>query len=90
LSSLYPKGKSGQVGISLRPGILTDAEGAKVALGKIGARGKIPRYDVARATMELLANDGVGSCWLDLLDGEENVETAVARCAKEAVDCSEG
>ena len=89
LSSLYPRGKPGQVGISLRPGSLTDGEGGTVALGKTGARGQVPRRDVARVTVELLANESIGSCWLDLLEGKESVDTAVARCTKEEVDCSE-
>ena len=89
LASLYPKGKTGQVGISLRPGSLLDEGGAKVTLGKTGARGKVSRETVARVIAELLANDGVGSCWLDLVEGEEEVESAVAGCVKEGVDCSE-
>ena len=89
LTSLYPKGKSGKIGISLRPGGLTDDEEGKVALGKTGARGQIPRRDVARVAMELLANDGFGSCWLDLLEGQEDVTSAVATCVRDAVDCSE-
>ncbi|KAL6720445.1 hypothetical protein ACLMJK_002368 [Lecanora helva] len=90
LSSLYPKGKAGSVGISLRPGNLTDGEGANVILGRTGARGKVPRQDVARVTAELLANDGVDSGWLDLLEGEEDIGAAVSRYAKDGVDCSEG
>ena len=89
LTSLYPKGHSARIGISLRPGGLTDAEGGTVTLGRTAARGNIPRYDVARAIVELLVNDNVRSCWLDLLEGEEEIETAVTKCAKEAVDCSE-
>lgn len=89
LNELYPKDKRGQIGISLRPGTLTDAEGGTVALGQTGSRGTVPRYDVARVAVELLANESVGSCWLDLLEGGEEAESAVSRCVKEGVDCSE-
>lgn len=90
LNAAYGGGKEGRVGVSLRPGNLTDegAEG-KVALGKTGARGKVSRGDVARVVVELLGNEGVGSCWLDLLEGEEGIEGAVERCAREKIDCSE-
>ncbi len=30
------------------------------------------------------------SCWLDLLQGEDDVAEAVERCVKEGVDCVEG
>jgi len=90
LSASYVKGMSGQVGISLRPGTLTEDEGAsKVMLGETVARGKVPREDVARVAVELLANEEVESCWLDLLEGDENIASAVKRCVKEKVDCSE-
>lgn len=90
LSASFMKGKPGQVGISLRPGTLTEDEGeSKVALGKTGAQGKIWRGDVARVAVELLTNNEVESCWLDLLEGDENITSAVERCVKENVDCSE-
>ena len=89
LTSLYPKGKPGKVGISLRPGSLTDGEGGTIVIGKTAARGQIPRRDVAKVTVELLAREGIGSCWLDLVEGDEDVATAIARCTKEEVDCSE-
>lgn len=78
-------------GISLRPGSLTDEEGeGEVALGKIGARGRVRRGDVARVAVGLLESGEVGSCWLDLLEGRESVEAAVGRCVGEGVDCVEG
>lgn len=61
-----------------------------VALGKTGAKGTVRRYDVARVAMALLENEGVGSCWLDLLEGKEEVEDAVERCVGKQVDCADG
>ncbi len=91
LTALSKKRGKGFAGISLRPGSLTDEEGeGKVALGKIGARGRVRRGDVARVAVGLLESEEVGSCWLDLLEGEESVEGAVGRCVGERVDCVEG
>jgi hypothetical protein len=64
--------------ISLRPGMLTDASSGGVELGKTkSARGNISRASVAETVSALLENEGLGTCWLDLLDGEEDVGTAV-------------
>jgi hypothetical protein len=91
LTALAAKRGAGFVGISLRPGYLTDEEGeGNVALGKTAARGGVRRRDVARVAMALLESEGVKSCWLDLLQGEESVEAAVKRCVGAGVDCSEG
>lgn len=91
LTALSVKRGSGFVGICLRPGNLTEEEGeGKVALGKIEAKGKVRRGDVARVSLALLENEGLGSCWLDLLEGDEAVDRAVSRCVKEQIDCSEG
>lgn len=91
LTALYSKLPSGRVGISLRPGSLTEEVGqGQVTLGRTKAVGTVRRGDVARVVVELLANNGVGSCWLDLLQGKQNVGAAVAKCVKESVDCSEG
>ena len=91
LTALSKKRGDGFAGISLRPGSLTDEEGeGEVALGKIGARGKVRRGDVARVAVGLLESEEVGSCWLDLLEGRESVEGAVGKCVGEGVDCVEG
>ena len=91
LSALSRERGEGFVGISLRPGTLTDEEGeGGVGLGKVGARGGVRRGDVARVVVGLLEREGVGSCWLDLLEGGESVEGAVGRCVREGVDCVEG
>lgn len=91
LTTLFSKGRADHVGICLRPGNLIDDEGdGRVALGKTKARGKIRREDVARVAAELLASESVRSCWLDLLEGEQDIKSAVERCVKDSVDCVEG
>lgn len=72
-------------------GSLTEAEGkGTVALGKTGARGAVRRGDVARVAMALLENEKVGTCWLDLLEGKEEVEDAVETCVGQQVDSVDG
>lgn len=79
--------KDGLEAIDLRPGTLTEEEGGGVALGQTAISGKVSRKSVARVTDALLAREsGVGSRWLDLLDGDEDVEAAVERVVKENVD----
>ncbi len=91
LTSLARQRQSGFAGISLRPGTLTGDEGTgTVALGKTAAKGAVGRGDVARVAMALLENERVGTCWLDLLEGKEEVEDAVERCVGEQVDCADG
>ena len=75
--------------IILRPGSLTDDEGSsKISLGKTRARGKVRRANVAKVAAELLETQANG--WLDLLEGDEEIEAAVQRVEKEGVDCVEG
>ena len=91
LISLASQRRSDFTGISLRPGSLTEVEGkGTIALGKTGARGAISRGDVARVAMALLESEMVGTCWLDLLEGKEDIGDAVERCIREQVDCADG
>ena len=91
LLSVASQCQSKFAGISLRPGTLTDEGGqGKIALGKTGAKGTVRRGDVARVAMALLRDDMVETCWLDLLEGGDEVEEAVARCVREHVDCADG
>ena len=77
--------------ICLRPGSLSDEEeDGLVSLGKTKGTGKVRRVDVARVAAELLGSKDSKSCWLDLLEGEETVTDAVARCLNDGVDSSEG
>ncbi|XRM48568.1 hypothetical protein ABZX51_011484 [Aspergillus tubingensis] len=77
--------------INLRPGTLTDTPATrKVDLGKTKkGRANVSREDVAIVADALLARDDVEG-WLDLLEGEEDVEVAVERVARERVDAVEG
>lgn len=76
-------------GISLRPGTLTDEPAGKVATGKISNRGKISRATVAESIVAVLATEGARG-WIDIVDGEEDVEAAVKRVVKEGIDDVEG
>lgn len=76
--------------INLRPGSLTEEPAGKVELGKTkAARGKVSREVVAQVAAALLEREGANG-WLDLLDGDEDVQNAVDRVVKEGVDCVEG
>jgi hypothetical protein len=76
--------------ILLRPGHLSDDPATgKVALGKTGARGHVTREDVAIVADRLLARDDTHG-WYDLLNGDEPIDEAVERVAREKVDAVEG
>jgi hypothetical protein len=82
---------SGFVGINLRPGTLTLEPAGKVELGKTkGSAGTVSREGVAKVADLLLASEGIQNTWLDLLDGEEDMEKAVERVVKEGVNAAEG
>jgi hypothetical protein len=90
---LYTEGKKRKdfVGINLRPGLLTDEPAGKVTLGKLPKpTGKSSRASVAQLAALLLDNKEIKNSWLDMLDGDEEAEAAVERCAHEGVDCAEG
>lgn len=87
------KKSSTLVAINLRPGTLTDAPAGTVTLGKtpgIAMKAGISRESVAKTASALLAAEGVKNTWLDLLDGDEDIETAVQRVVREGVDTAEG
>lgn len=76
--------------ICLRPGLLKDDPATgKVALGKIAGDGNVTREDVARVTDALLAREDTRG-WYDLLNGDEPIEQAVERVAKNKEDAIEG
>ncbi|KAK1767251.1 hypothetical protein QBC33DRAFT_515411 [Phialemonium atrogriseum] len=78
-------------GIDLRPGTLTDEPAGKVELGKTKkSKGVVSRESVAQVAALLLESGGVKSGWLDLLDGDEDSESAVKRVIREGVDAAEG
>jgi NAD(P)H-binding len=76
--------------INLRPGILSDdAASGKVLLGKTPSRGKVSRGDVAAVAMALLKKNDA-SRWVDLLEGDTDIDKAVEEVIKNRVDCIEG
>ena len=56
-----------------------------MCIGKTSSRGKVTREDVARVAVALLERDDVQGWW-DLLEGDEDIEPAVAKLAKEGWD----
>ncbi|KAI1770800.1 NAD(P)-binding protein [Hypoxylon cercidicola] len=90
---LYEESKKREdfAGISLRPGFLNSKPAGKVSLGKVPtAKGGASRASVANLAALLLDSPDVKSCWLDMLDGDEDPAAAVQRCVAEGVDCAEG
>ncbi|KND90015.1 hypothetical protein TOPH_05390 [Tolypocladium ophioglossoides CBS 100239] len=82
---------SSLVGLCLRPGILTEEPAGKIEFGKTAhVKGNVGRATVAETAAALLAVDGVKNSWLDLLDGNEDVTTAVNKAVKDGVDAAEG
>lgn len=77
--------------ISLRPGALSDEPAKKkVELGRVSAaEGSVSREDVAIVADRLLARDDTEG-WIDLLNGDEPVDQAVERVAKDKVDAIGG
>lgn len=79
------------VGINLRPGLLTTNPAGGVELGKTKkSQGGSSREGVAQVAAKLLEVDGIKNCWVDMLDGPEEIGTAVERIVKEGVDAAEG
>ncbi|CAG8157249.1 unnamed protein product [Penicillium salamii] len=77
--------------INLRPGILKDDPATrKVELGITPkGRGSVTREDVAIVADQLLARADTEG-WIDLVNGDEEVEEAVERVAREKVDAVQG
>ncbi|KAL9477477.1 hypothetical protein ACSS6W_007318 [Trichoderma asperelloides] len=79
------------VGIDLRPGALTDDPVGKVEFGKTKkVRGNIPRESVAHVIDRILAAEGVKSGWLDLVEGDVDIDEAVTAAIRDGVDTAEG
>lgn len=53
-------------------------------------KGNASRATVAATADALLAVDGIKNTWLDLLDGNDDVEAAVKKCVRDGVDAAEG
>lgn len=79
------------MGIDLRPGALTEKPKGNVTLGKNkNVKGEVSRETVAYVADALLAADGVKSGWVDLLQGDDDIDEAVAAVVRDGVDAAEG
>ena len=75
----------------LRAGTLSDEPAGKIEFGKTAhVKDGVSRASVAETAAALLAADGVKTSWLDLVDGNEDVVTAVNKAVKDGVDSAEG
>jgi hypothetical protein len=93
--ALYRKSKEVKgkefVGISLRPGTLTEENEGGVEIGKTkNVKGNVGRKKVAKVADELLAANGVKNSWIDLYEGDEDIQKGVARVVSEGVNAVEG
>lgn len=89
--ALYQTSLKRDIFVCLRPGELTDEEGGKVNLGKTTMWGKVSRKNVARVADAILGREHwVGSRWVDVLDGGDEVEAAVETVVQENIDVVEG
>ncbi|KAH7207953.1 hypothetical protein BKA60DRAFT_599096 [Fusarium oxysporum] len=83
--------RDGLTAVSVRPGGLTDKDEGGVLLGQTKqARGMTTRASTARVMALVLEKEGVKGHWLDVLDGEEDAETAVDRYVRDETECAEG
>lgn len=76
------------IGISLRPGTLTDEKAGGVKVGKIGVGGNTSRATTAYAIIAALETEGAKG-WIDVVDGDEEVSAAIQKLTKEGVDVVE-
>lgn len=72
-------------GISLRPGGLTEEKAGGVKVGKIGTGGKTSRATVAETIVAVLEVEGARG-WIDVIDGEEDVKSAIQGLVREGID----
>lgn len=76
--------------VSLRPGMLGQGPAVgQVSLGRTRVKGQISREDVAEVAVALLAQGHV-SGWVDLMNGEEDITSAVNRLAQTKETSMEG
>ncbi|KAH7247607.1 uncharacterized protein BKA55DRAFT_572530 [Fusarium redolens] len=76
-------------GISLRLGILSDEPAGPIELGKTKtSRGNVSRESVAEVIVLLLEHETVQTAWLDMLDGAEDIGTAVERVVSNREDAA--
>ncbi|KAH8662722.1 hypothetical protein BGZ61DRAFT_402506 [Ilyonectria robusta] len=77
-------------GISLRLGIQSDEPAGPIELGKTKtSRGNVSRASVVEVIVLLLEHKTGQTSWLDMLDGAEDIETAVERVVNNREDAAE-
>jgi hypothetical protein len=77
-------------GISLRLGRLSDEPAGPIELGKTKtSRGNVSRASAAEVIVLLLEHETVQATWLDMLDGTEDIETAVERVVNDRENAAE-
>lgn len=72
-------------GISLRPGNLSDDKAGRITVGKIGVGAKTSRATVAETIVAVLNTDGAKG-WIDVIDGEDEVDKAIRKLVTDGVD----
>ncbi|KAK2002478.1 NAD dependent epimerase/dehydratase [Colletotrichum falcatum] len=78
------------VGVSLRPGALTEEPAGGVELGRTKeSKGSSSRESVAQVVALIADSDAFATSWVDHLDGDEDPKAAVDRVAKDKVDVAE-
>ncbi|KAF7943966.1 hypothetical protein EAE96_010379 [Botrytis aclada] len=75
--------------ISLRPSWLTNAPRGRVHLGKTKFSGRVSRADVAAVAVSLLSRSDA-SGWFNLVDGSDDVESAVDNAVHYNLNSIEG
>ncbi|KAM0421128.1 hypothetical protein ACHAPT_011020 [Fusarium lateritium] len=78
-------------GITLQSGMLSDEPAGRIELEKTsGSEGNVSLTSVAETIMSLLDHKEVQTCWLDMLDGDQDVEAAVAGVVRNRDNAAEG
>lgn len=75
--------------ISLRPSWLTNTPSGRVHLGKTKFSGSVSRADVAAVAVSLLSRSDA-SGWFDLVDGSDDIESAVDNAVQNNLNSIDG
>ncbi|KAH8728690.1 hypothetical protein GQ44DRAFT_701838 [Phaeosphaeriaceae sp. PMI808] len=76
-------------GISLRPGNLSDKGAGGVKVGKIGVGENTSRATTAAVIVAALETEGAKG-WIDVVDGDEDVNKAIQGLVRDGVDTADG
>lgn len=79
------------MGIDLRPGTLSDENEGGVEIGKTkNVKGNIGRKKVAIAADALLGAENIKTTWVDLYEGDEDIQKGVERVVREGISTVDG